>query len=416
MNDFAAILGGTLRANPAYELVLFDRLGEGERKLLADLRREPGFYGVLRPRLEHAGAPAGSLSIKAVDCDTALLLYTLREPAPLPAYVEERFGHETGRAIAQLVADGVLEVAQGEAFVSGAAALHLVVSGGASVTGERPREGGRIAEISRDALRYAEALPIDEALALSGRLYGYNRRPLNSRWKRLLPDAAAVPGFLGFAPGGAAAALLSRRWTALAPSPAWLSWKAKEGAGGQLPSSGPMFKLYVSPDPEHLADGGFAAIVAALTELRVPQFKVGADAAGLLRADKIVTYFPDFESLARAAHGLAEALAGVPAQGVPFTAEIGGDGLLSWGADPPRGEGLPWEGQSSWRVWLTHRLARALLAARAGAKGSGENGDHGNNGNSGHGVPPWRFALERLRLEGVDTDTWTPGALLWKEA
>jgi hypothetical protein len=404
MNDFAAILRGTLRANPAYELVLFDRLGDGERELLAKLRGEPGFYGVLRPR---AGAPAGALSVKAVDRDTALLLYTLREPGPLPAYVEELLGHEAGRAVAQFVADGVLEVAQGEAFVSGAAALHLVADGG-----ERPREGGRIAEISRDALRYAEALPIDEALALSARLYGYNCRPLTPHWQRLLPDATAVPGFLGFAAGGPAAALLSRHWAALGPSPAWLSWRAQGGTGrdaGRLPAAGPMYKLYVSPEPEHLADGGFAAIVAALTELRVPQFKVGADAAGLLRADKIVAYFPDFESLARTAHGLAEALAGVPAQGVPFTAEIGGGGLLSWGADPPRGEGLPWEGQSSWRLWLAHRLARALLAARAGAGG-------GDSGQGGHDVPPWRFALERLRLEGVDTDTWTPGALLWKEA
>jgi hypothetical protein len=410
MNDFAAILRGTLRANPAYELVLFDRLGDGERELLANLRGEPGFYGVLRPRAERAGAPAGALSLKAVDRDTALLLYTLREPGPLPAYVEELFGHEAGRAIAQLVADDVLEIAQGEPFVSGAAALHLIADGASTSASA----GGRIVEISRAALRYAEALPIDDALALSARLYGYNRRPLTPRWKRLLPDAAAVAGFLGFAAGGPAAALLARRWTALAPSPAWLSWKAQDEAGGRLPTQGPMYKLYLSPYPESLADGGFANVVAALTELRVPQFKVGADAAGLLRADKIVTYFPDFESLARAAHGLALALAGVPAQGVPFTAEIGGGGLLSWGADPPRGEGLPWEGQSSWRVWLAHRLARALLAARAGT-GGGKNGKD-DDGKGGHGVPPWRFALERLRLEGVDTDTWTPGALLWKEA
>jgi hypothetical protein len=43
------------------------------------------------------------------------------------------------------------------------------------------------------------------------------------------------------------------------------------------------------------------------------------------------------------------------------------------------------------------RLARDLLAARQAAA-----------------PEPWRFALDRLRLEGVDTETWTPGALLWK--
>ncbi|MFY9822436.1 MAG: hypothetical protein WAM82_13715, partial [Thermoanaerobaculia bacterium] len=326
MNNFAAILRGTLRANPVYELVLFDRLPEGERELLAKLRGEPGFYGVLRPR---AGAPAGALSVKAVDRDTALLLYTLREPGPLPAYAEEMLGHEAGRTVAQLVADGVMEIAQDEAFVSGAAALHLIAAERVETA-----SGGRIAALSQDALRYAEALPVDDAFALAGRLYGYNRRPLTPRWQRLLPEPEAVPGFLGFAAGGPAAALLSRHWTALKPSPAWLSWRFQDGAGrdaGRLSTAGPTYKLYVSPEPEHLAAGGFAAIVAALTDLRVPQFKVGADVAGLLRADKIVAYFPDFESLARAAHSLDAALAGAPAQGVPFTAEIGGGGLLSWG-------------------------------------------------------------------------------------
>ncbi len=415
MNDFPDVLRGTLRANPAYEMVLFDRLADGERQLLAGLRRDAGFYGVLRPLAAAAGAngaAAGGRSVKAVDRDTALLLFTLREPGPLPAYVEEMFGHQAGRAVAQLVADGVLEIEHGDAFVSGAAALTLVGDGGGRRRGAC--DGGRIARISQEALRYAQALPIDEALAVSARLYAYNRRPLTPRWQRLLPDAAAVPGFLGCAAGGPAAALLARRWAPLPPSPAWLSWQARGRAGGQaerLAAAGRMHKLYLSPEPERLAGDGFATIVAALTEARVPQFKVGANPAGLLRADKIVAYFPDFETLARAAHGLAAALAGLPAQGVPFTAEIGGGGLLSWGADPPRGEGLPWEGQMSWRLWLTHRLARALLAAR---EGSGSGGGEGSNG--GHGIPPWRFALERLRLEGVDTDTWTPGALLWKEA
>ncbi len=80
---------------------------------------------------------------------------------------------------------------------------------------------------------------------------------------------------------------------------------------------------------------------------------------------------------------------------------------LSWGADPPRGEGLPWEGQSSWRVWLAHRLARALLAARAGAGG----GDSGQNGTA---FPPGASPSS-----GCGSKAWTPtpghpGALLWR--
>jgi hypothetical protein len=30
-------------------------------------------------------------------------------------------------------------------------------------------------------------------------------------------------------------------------------------------------------------------------------------------------------------------------------------------------------------------------------------------------LEPWRFAIERLRLEGIDTDSWTPGGSLWRQ-
>jgi hypothetical protein len=397
VSDFEAILGGTFRANPAYELVLYDRLAAGERELLADLRREPGFYGVLRPR----GAAAAGLGVKSVDRETALLLLTLGDAAPLPGYVRDLFGHGAGRAVAQLVADGVLEIALGDGFVSGAAALPLLATGEPA---GGARAGGAIAALSRDALRYAQALPSEEPLRLSASLYGYNRRPLTPRWRRLLPDAAAVPRYLGIAPGGPGAAAFGRRWAPLPPAPAWASWRAR-GHLPPLPAAGPTYKLYVSPAPDFLAGGGFAAIAAALAAARAPQFKTGADAAGLLRPDKVVAYFPDFEALARAAERLRAALDGAPAHGVPFTAEIAGGGLLSWGVDPPRGEGLPWSGgATSWRLWLTHRLARALVAARAEESGATA------------GVEPWRFAVERLRLAGVDTEAWTPTALLVQDS
>ena len=391
------ILTRIFRASPAFELVLFDRLPDGERRALADLARDPDFYGVLRPR--DAAGTAGR-TLKSADRDTALLVLTLSEPGPLPAYALAQLGEAAPRVIARFVADGVLEVEKDGAFVSGPAGLDLLTRPAL----QEGRREGRIAALSLAALRCAQGLPVDDPRFLSLRLYAYNRLPLTPRWQRLLPDTGAVERHLGVAPGGPCRKALDRAWQRLPEREAWISWISRAVGGAEGRPDGPTWKLYVSPRPESLLEGaegtGFGAVLDALAAARARQFKVGRDAAGLLRADKIVAYFPSFERLAEAAEAVVGRLAGVPVQGVPFTSEIGGGGLLSWGMDPPRSE-RAWSLGESWRHWLALRLARDLLAARQATLQST--------------VEPWRFALDRLRLEGIDTDTWTPGALLWKE-
>jgi hypothetical protein len=84
---------------------------------------------------------------------------------------------------------------------------------------------------------------------------------------------------------------------------------------------------------------------------------------------------------------------------VPFTAALDEAGLLSWGIDPPKHEqSLGWAAHESWRLWLTNRLAAALLLAKAGPSSQ---------------VEPWQFAIERLRFEGIEPYTWTPSKTLW---
>jgi hypothetical protein len=380
----SALLAGLLRANPLYELVVYDRLPAEERRALAEVAKSPGFYGVVRPLSRDSG-----LSAKSVDRDTALLLLTLREPGPLPAYVRAALGEAAARTVARLVADGVLEIERDGAFVSGAAAMELFPE-----TAGGGKAAGRLAELSLAALRYGQALAVDDPHLLSWRLYVYNHRPLTPRWQRLLPSREAAERYLGIAAGGACRKLLERRW-APTGSALWLSWRARSG-GAAEPAAGPVWKLYVSPLPEALPEA-FPVVLEALAAGRATHFKAGAAAAGLLRADKIVAYFPSFERLAAAAEAVARRLDGTPVQGVPFTSEIGAGGLVSWGVDPAD-DAAGGEGES-WRQWLTYRLARGLLSARAAAAG----------------VEPWRFAVERLRLEGVDTESWTPGALVWRE-
>ncbi|MFB4306790.1 hypothetical protein [Actinomadura sp. GTD37] len=387
----------TFRANPHYRPVPAERLTDAERGLLGD---QDGLYGMLRP------ARGSGLDPRSCSADTALLFFTLAEPGPVPAFARAGLGPSAGRVLARLVVDGVLEVSAGDGcFRSGPQAASLLLPG-RSAAGR-----GRVAELSVAALRHAQALPGASADALAVRLYRYGRRPVSSRLRRRLPDEAAVDSYLGLAPGGPAARVFGAAWTersAASPAP-WRYW-ARRGES----EPGLTYKLYVSPAFAE-TPAALAAAAGVLGGTRgVTGFKAARDLGGLCRPDKLVAYFGRLDDLRAAAARLTGEIGGMPAQGVPFTAAVGLDGLLSWGADPPPGPAGP----ASWRTWVTGRLADYLLAARdADGPARDAGGPAVPARDAGGPAPePWRFALERLRLTGVDTDTWVPKSGLWHDA
>nr|ACI04488.1 hypothetical protein [uncultured bacterium RM57] len=381
------ILAANFCANRDYRLVLFDRLPPDQQEVLRDLTKDPEFYGVLLP-------PEGSSrKAKSVCQSTALLLFTLMEPGPLPAYVPSTLGATANQAIAELVLDEVLMIEHEGRFVCGSAAYELLYS--------EPRSESSTcaaaADLTRAALEYAQSLDLDDSNLLSARLYAYNRVPLSPRWKRLLPNREAVARWLGIESGGALRPLLEERWDRVrvtAQSEGWFQWTSPEKrASSEAGETG--YKLYVSPMPDHTPDA-FKAVVECLADSDAYHFKVGDDAYGLLRPDKIVIYFRSFAALEETGRRIAARLVDCPAQGVPFAAALDGSDLLSWGVDPPRQSGvLAWQERESWRLWITNRVAVAMVAAKQSQNAR---------------LAPWRFALERLRLDAIDTDTWTPMA------
>jgi hypothetical protein len=382
------IRAATFRANPAYELVLFDRLPAAERAALADLQQDPDLYGLLRPR-------GPGLSLKSACRETALLFFTLQTPGTLPTYVSTRLGAAGNEAIARLVLDRILEIESAGTFQSGAEAHRLIYA-------EHPsaETGGVLARLSLEAVRYGQGLDLADGAQLSARLYFYNRLPASPAWKRRLPSADALAEYLEIHPAGRNRPVLETQWRSRPPAPdnpGWHHWVSAKPEAARAGSQS--FKLYVSPRGEHLREA-FNATLEVLTELRAPSFKIGRDLHGVLRPDKLVAYFGSRDAVHEAANRLRPRLEGMPAQGVPFTAALDADGLLSWGADPPRDEHLlAWQGHS-WRRWITDRLAVALLSAKAGAPTT---------------LEPWQFALDRLRLEGIETTTWTPATMIWDQ-
>jgi hypothetical protein len=127
-------------------------------------------------------------------------------------------------------------------------------------------------------------------------------------------------------------------------------------------------------------------------------FKVGSTEQQLCRPDKLVAYFDSHAALRDTAASLAHALHGADAHGVPFTAAITDDGLLSWGVDPPDAPQVMWRENESWRLWVTNRLAIAVVSARRAPASS---------------LAAWEFALVRLELDGVDATTWAPDPSVW---
>ncbi len=364
-----------LRASPRFELRRLDELTPEQRAPFAELESKDGFYGLLVPR------PPFEANVKSIAADGAALFRSLASPGSIPVDDE----------VIDLVLDGVLEVAHGDDFHWGAGALPHVGLALLPLA-----QVNAVERLSLDALRYAADLETGDSQLLTTALYLYNRIPISRFWRSRFADRQAILGQLG-ADRGALASLLETHWMS-GSSQGWITWRPRTPRPRDMNAA--MFKLYVSARPESIRDA-FEAVVRVLAERGGTDFKIGDSAYGLLRPDKLVMYFGSRQEVDDVAGALATRLAGCAAHGVPFTAGIDEDGLLSWGVDPPESErALSWMGRESWRLWLATKLGNALALAKLSAAGGDRETVCG-------------FALERVRRFGVDVERWTPTESLW---
>jgi hypothetical protein len=365
-----------LRSNPRLRLVPFDLL-PAHGQAFEGLGEDADCFGVLVP-------PEGSaVPLKSVSREAALLFMALREPACLPRLLASLFGIDPGERLQALILDGVFEVEQSGSFLSGPAAAGLF--GDPQDSTARSRLG----RLCDKAIAYAAALPGLTAHEVAMRLYLFNAVPPTPALHRRFDNDDRLLAFL--LQGSDVAARLQSRWQRETPGEGWLMWRSA------TPPEATLYKLYVSPTLEHLPRV-FASAVAAFSTVRCTRFKVGRGVYGVSRPDKLVAYFSSLDGLQRAAELIGESAAASTAQGVPFTAPIDPEGLLSWGMDPPRFEQVPaWQRYQSWRQWLTGRIAVYVLAA----------GEAGADAHS--------FVRRRLELDGVDPLTWNPDLAIWRE-
>ncbi len=236
-----------------------------------------------------------------------------------------------------------------------------------------------IEHLSLAALRMAASGFSQDASLVAHWLYRFGTVPRGPAIERDFGPDDDPMAVLGLTVGGRVRRLLE---TAFEPSSlaGWYSF-SRMAAPVQLAAAR---KLYVSPRPEAMSDA-FPRIVDQIVRSDVRSFKVGRGIEGLMRPDKIIIYFDEPTHMDEVARALERSLHGCPVQGVPFSAEVGANGLLSSGVDPPLGNTA-----TSWRAWVTRRLAATLTARRA--------------------TPPHdavAAALADIRRAGVD-EHWVP--------
>lgn len=240
-----------------------------------------------------------------------------------------------------------------------------------------------LVDLSHQVLLTAAAcVPAGDSERTSRLLYHGNWLPVTPAWLERFPDDAAVQSF---AVGDTAAAVLKAGWIR-SPDPNWIHWMSTRAA---RPSR---FKVYVSVLPERLPEA-FLNAVTVLRDTDVVAVKLSRRPRALLRPDRLVIHCGQSSRHRELVDELAGALADIPAQGVPFTAQADTHPGVSWAMDPPQSVASY---AGSWRRWVSRKAAGYLHASDAPT--AGERVD---------------FALTRLLLDGIEVDTWAPTADIW---
>ncbi len=384
---FRDILAHRFRLHPHYEVVAAARLAAEEIESMRAPVADPEWFGILRP-VEGSG-----LTVKSISRAAARVLEGLSQPGRLSGAMVSELGSDANRQVVGLVLDDILEIEHEAGFVSGPAALGALYS-----SRQAHGVGGRLSRLSLDAIGFGFRMPLEDPLLLAAQVYFYHRAPVTPLLRRRLGDTSRIADFLSLDADGASGRVLRRLWRPSrrgdAPT-AWIAWKSlHHESRGRVTTRdrARSYKMYVSPATADLPQA-LPIVLRVLGEAGARTLKVGADVQGLVRPDKLVAHFDRFETLEQAAQALTGELGGMSVHGVPFSAEIGLDGLLSWGLDPRDRPVTDDEEGTSWRWWLTQRIARSLLSARASDLPLEEAVD---------------FAIDRLGIDGIDTASWAP--------
>jgi hypothetical protein len=362
--------GAHVRPTPHYKFIAWSGLSERAKcRLEANSTDIPA--GLLRCRLADGGEPVLLNRSSAIPWIEGSLQLTPNLPPWLL------------REIAGLVLDAALHIETKNGTYTGPSAFEPIFGSGRVAHPE-----GQIGRLSVSALQHASQLENAGIHDVTASLYFFNRLPAAPSLHARFPSPEAVQRFLDTdcvmrCPKTASA------WQLRSSGPDWLFWHRRGYA--QRPPSAQRYKLYVSAHFESLP-AILAKAPELLAEAGARAFKIGGTVHGMVRPDNFVAYMPSLKSVETAAALIREELSHVRARALPFTVQLGADGLTSWGLDPRRGT-ASWHQGQSWRLWICQQLARAIVVARKLPES---------------GIAPCEYAMLRLLPAGVSPDKWRP--------
>jgi hypothetical protein len=376
---FKCLSSAVVRANPNYRFRPFAELTEEEALFISKTSAADDFVGVL------IGADSINLNIKAVSPHVATLFKKANAPQPVDSLITDLPECERDEIVVRLILEGILQISANGIFLDQGAAHSLVIECEQNIIGN-----DHISRLSVNAIKHGQHLGLRNPEKLAARLYFYHRYPTTPGWLELWPHARGVLDYFALTQSAPLGNELGRSFvisTRALESTEWLSWHRR----GLPPkhSKQNKCKLYVSPSPASLRDA-VMEVVALLPDSLATNFKMGASAYGLLRPDKLMIYFDNYNDMFDFAESLLPRIVGLSVQGVPFSASLDQSGILSWGIDPAEKEiGFGFHVDDSWRIWICNRLAAALTDAFDTVSS------------------PWIYALTKIWLAGIDTRTWT---------
>jgi len=321
------------RLSPHYKIIPLNQI----TYLIENLNKEEdSLFGII----EHQKSKA----YRIIDCNTALLLYTLREGSILPYHVIKDVDESFVKEIKFMLGINILELSSdGKQYISGDTALaHL-----------NKKASAPIALINNKAILEGYSLLPTDHLSLATALYKFNQKPVSKLLKALLYDEQSVKKFFGLDEYSDKNKTFYKEWMPIPKNEGWIGFINQKNIKQK---NGATYKLYLSPDKLDIFQNIFFDVSSLLYQSNAFQFKIGHDAYGLQRADKWVAYFYTKESLYQAIVLLEKNIGDISAQEVPFSG-LSNLKWLGWGKDPKddRTKSI------SWRWLVCQEIAHALL-------------------------------------------------------